>query len=164
MSMKYKTLLTLILTPLAATSALSAPPQAFLRQAALTDNSEIRIGALAQARGASQAAREAGRRLQADHRASQRAAAPLMARYRLRPPAGLLPEARNEMRRLQSLRGRAFDRELATFNISAHQRAIALFQAQARSGDRDTAAFARNQLPVLRHHLQMARDLLRASR
>jgi putative membrane protein len=68
------------------------------------------------------------------------------------------------MRRLQRLSGRAFDRELATFNIAAHNRAIAMFQTQARSGDRPTAAFARAQLPVLRHHLQMARDLLRQSR
>jgi putative membrane protein len=162
--MKYKTLLTLMFAPLAATAALAAPPQTFLRQAGLTDNSEIQLGQLAQARGSSPAAREAGRMLQADHRASQRAAAPLMARYRLRPPAGVLPEARSEMRRLQSLRGRAFDREMASFNVTAHTRAIAMFQAQARSGDRDTAAFAQAQLPVLRHHLQMARDLLRTSR
>ena len=162
--MKYKMLLALAVAPLAATAALSAPPQTFLRQAALSDNSEIQVGQLAQARGSSPAAREAGRMLQADHRASQQAAAPLMARYRVRPPVGVLPEARVAMRRLQTLRGRAFDRELATFNIAAHQRAIALFQAQARTGDRDTAAFARAQLPVLRHHLQMARDLLRQTR
>jgi putative membrane protein len=162
--MKNKILLALLAAPLAATAAVAAPPSTFLRQAALTDNSEIELGALAQARGTSQLAREAGRVLQADHRASQRAAAPLMARYRVRPPTGVLPEARTEMRRLQRLNGRAFDRELATFNIAAHNRAIALFQAQARSGDRDTAAFARAQLPVLRHHLQMARDLQRQTR
>jgi len=162
--MKYKTLLAVALAPLAATAAFAAPPQTFLRQAGLTDNSEIQIGALAQRRGASPAARQAGRMLQADHRASQRAAAPLLARYRLRPPVGVLPEARTELRRLQNLSGRAFDRELATFNIAAHSRAIALFQAQVRTGDRPTAAFARAQLPKLRHHLQMARDLLRASR
>jgi putative membrane protein len=162
--MKNKTLLALIFAPLAATGALAAPPQTFLRQAGLTDNSEIELGALASARGSSQAAREAGRMLQRDHRASQQAAAPLLRRYRLRPPVGVLPEARTEMRRLQRLSGRAFDRELATFNITAHQRAIAMFQAQARSGDRDTAAFARAQLPVLRNHLQMARDLLRTAR
>lgn len=162
--MKYKILLALSLAPLTATAVSAAPPQTFLRQAGLTDNSEIELGALAQRRGASQAAREAGRMLQADHRASKRAAAPLMARYRVRPPVGVLPEARLEMRRLQGLSGRAFDRELATFNIAAHTRAIAMFQAQVRSGDRPTAAFAGTQLPVLRHHLQMARDLLRASR
>jgi putative membrane protein len=162
--MNRKTLLAFLIAPLAATSAMAAPPQTFLRQAGLTDNSEIELGALAEARGASPAARDAGRMLQADHRASQRAAAPLLARYRLRPPVGVLPEARMEMRRLQGLRGRAFDRELATFNIAAHTRAIAMFQTQARTGDRATAAFARDQLPVLRHHLQMARDLLRNSR
>jgi putative membrane protein len=162
--MKHKFLLALMIAPLAATAALAAPPQTFLRQAGLTDNSEIELGALAQARGASAAAREAGRTLQADHRASKRAAGPLLARYRLRPPVGVLPEARTEMRRLQRLSGRAFDLELATFNVTAHTNAIAMFQAQARSGDRPTAAFARAQLPVLRRHLQMARDLLRTAR
>jgi putative membrane protein len=162
--MNRKSLLALLIAPLAATAATAAPPRTFLLQAGLTDNSEIELGALAEARGASPAARDAGRMLQADHRASQQAAAPLLARYRLRPPVGVLPEARTEMRRLQGLRGRAFDRELATFNITAHTRAIAMFQVQARTGDRPTAAFARDQLPVLRHHLQMARDLLRNSR
>jgi putative membrane protein len=162
--MNRKTLLALLIAPLAATGALAAPPQTFLRQAGLTDNSEIELGTLAERRGGSEMAREAGRMLQADHRASQQAAAPLLDRYRVRPPAGILPQARTEMRRLQGLRGRAFDRELATFNITAHTQAIAMFQAQARSGDRATAGFARDQLPVLRHHLQMARDLLRQSR
>ena len=159
-----KMLIAATLGALAATSALAAPPATFLRQAGLTDNSEIQLGALAETRGASPAARDAGRMLQADHRASQAAAAPLLARYRLRPPVGVLPEARTEMRTLQRLRGRAFDLELARFNITAHQRAIAMFQAQARSGDRATADFARAQLPVLRHHLQMARDLQRSAR
>jgi putative membrane protein len=162
--MNRKTFLALLIAPLAATSAFAAPPQTFLRQAGLNDNSEIELGALAEARGGSDAAREAGRMLQADHRASQQAAAPLLARYRVRPPVGVMPEARAEMRRLRGLRGRAFDREMATFNIAAHQKAINLFQMQTRTGDRDTAAFAREQLPVLRHHLQMSRDLLRSSR
>jgi putative membrane protein len=161
--MKPSLLLAFAAGAFASTAALAAPPQMFLRQAGMTDVSEIELGRLAESRGASQMAREAGRMLQADHQASQAAAAPLMRRYRVPPPMPL-PEARAEMRRLQRLRGPAFDRELATFNITAHQRAIALFQAQARTGDRDTAAFARSQLPVLRHHLQMARDLLRTSR
>jgi putative membrane protein len=159
--MKRMTLLALIAAPLAATSALAAPPQTFLRQAGMNDNSEIQLGALAEARGGSNETREMGRMLQRDHRASQQAAGPLMRRYRVPPPVSVLPEARAEMRRLQRLSGRAFDRELASFNVMAHQKAIALFQAQARTGDRETAAFARAQLPVLRAHLQMARQMSR---
>jgi putative membrane protein len=162
--MKSKFLIALALGSMTATAAFAAPPAMFLRQAGLTDNSEIELGRLAEARGGSDAARDAGRMLQADHRASQQAAMPLLRRFGVRPPMGVLPEARMEMRRLQRLSGRAFDLELARFNIVAHQRAIAMFQMQARSGDRDTAAFARAQLPVLRHHLQMARDLQRMAR
>jgi putative membrane protein len=159
--MKRTILLALIAGPLAATAALAAPPATFLRQAGLTDNSEIELGALAEQRGASQMTREMGRTLQRDHRASQAAAAPLLQRYRLRPPTGLLPQARTEMRRLQGLRGPAFDREFARFGVTAHQQAIAQFEAQARNGDRPTADFARAQLPVLRAHLRMAQDGLR---
>ncbi|MFL6857892.1 MAG: DUF4142 domain-containing protein [Allosphingosinicella sp.] len=162
--MKTKMLLAALLGASAATAAFAAPPATFLRTAGLTDNSEIELGRLAAARGGSPAARDLGRMLQADHRASQAAAAPLLRRYRLRAPVGTVPQARTEMRRLQRLSGRAFDRELAAFNINAHSQAIALFQTQARTGDRWTADFARAQLPVLRHHLQMARDLQRSAR
>ena len=162
--MKSKFLLALLALPLAATSLSAASPRTFLRQAGMNDNSEIELGRLAERQGRSNLTREMGRMLQADHRASQAAAAPLLRRYRVPPPVALLPEARTEMRRLRNLSGRAFDRELARFNVTAHQKAIALFQAQVRTGDRETAAFARSQLPVLRHHLQMARDLLRQSR
>ena len=162
--MKRQTLLALAAASLTATAASAAPPRVFLLDAGRTDNSEIALGQLAESRGGSDAARDLGRMLQSDHRASQAAAAPLLRRYRLAPPVGILSEARAEMRRLQRLRGRAFDRELANFNITAHSGAIAKFQAQARTGDRWTADFARAQLPVLRHHLQAARDLLRSTR
>ena len=162
--MKAKLSLTLLAGAFAATSALAAPPRLFLRDAGMGDNSEIELGRLAEQRGASAAAKDAGRMLQRDHSASKEAAAPLLRRFNVPPPAGVKPEARAEMRRLQGLRGRAFDAEFARFGVAEHQKDIAKFQAQARTGDRDTAAYARSQLPVLRHHLQMARDLLRRAR
>ena len=162
--MKAKLSLTLLAGAFVATSALAAPPRLFLRDAGMGDNSEIELGRLAEQRGASPAAKDAGRMLQRDHSASKEAAAPLLRRFNVPPPAGVKPEARAEMRRLQGLRGRAFDAEFARFSVAEHQKDIAKFQAQARTGDRDTAAYARSQLPVLRHHLQMARDLLRRAR
>jgi putative membrane protein len=159
--MKHKILIAMMLAPLAATAAVAAPPRVFLADAGKGDNSEIELGRLAEQRGGSDAARDAGRMLQRDHGASKRAAAPLRRRYRVPAPVGVKPEARAEMRRLQGLRGRAFDAEFARFSVTEHQKDIAKFEAQARTGDRATAAFARAQLPVLRHHLQMARDLLR---
>src|SRR3954449_7655893 len=127
--MKARYMLALV-AGFAAASAFAAPPRVFLLDAGRTDSSEIALGQLAESRGGSDAARDLGRMLQTDHRASQAAAAPLLRRYRLRAPVGTLPQARTEMRRLQRLSGRAFDRELASFNITAHSQAIALFQAQ----------------------------------
>jgi putative membrane protein len=146
------------------TAAVGAPPRVFLADAGRGDNSEIALGRLAEQRGGSDAARDAGRMLQRDHSASKEAAAPLLRRFHMPPPVGVNADARAEMRRLQGLRGRGFDAEFARFSVAEHQKDIAKFQAQARTGDRDTAAFARAQLPVLRHHLQMARDLLRSAR
>jgi putative membrane protein len=43
--------------------------------------------------------------------------------------------------------------------IHDHQKDISDFEKQARSGDRQTAALARAQLPVLRKHLRIAQSL-----
>ena len=162
--MKAKLTLALLAGAFAGTAALAAPPRLFLMDAGKGDNSEIALGRLAEQRGASPAAKDAGRMLQRDHSASKDAAAPLLRKFRMPPPVGVKPDARAEMRRLERLSGRAFDAEFARFSVMEHQKDIAKFQAQARTGDRDTATFARSQLPVLRHHLQMARELLRRAR
>jgi putative membrane protein len=74
-------------------------------------------------------------------------------------PSSMMPEARSEQRKLERLRGRAFDREVRRYMINDHEKDIAKFEAQARSGDRRTAALAREQLPVLRKHLRIAESL-----
>jgi putative membrane protein len=71
----------------------------------------------------------------------------------------MMPEARAEQSKLMHLRGRAFDREVRRYMINDHQKDIAKFEAQARSGDRQTASLARMQLPVLRKHLRIAESL-----
>jgi putative membrane protein len=59
-----------------------------------------------------------------------------------------------------SLSGAAIDRAYLNAQIAAHERAIAMFEAEARSGtDPELKAWASKQLPALRAHLQKARDL-----
>jgi putative membrane protein len=71
----------------------------------------------------------------------------------------MMPEARAEQRKLEHLRGRAFDREVRRYMIHDHREDIAKFEAQARNGDRRTARLAREQLPTLRKHLRIAESL-----
>jgi putative membrane protein len=159
--MKRLALCTLLAVPLAATAALAAPPGTFLRQAGMGDNAEIQAGSMAESRARSNAVRDYGRMLQRDHRHSSELAMPLMRRYRVTPPAGIPPEDRAAMARLQRTRAGDFDRAFARQMVLDHQKMIAKFEAQARSPDRPTADFARAQLPVLRQHLQEARRLAR---
>lgn len=159
--MKRLTLLALVATPLLASAAYSMPGPAFLKTAAGADHAEVDAGNMAAARGASPAVRDYGRRLAGDHGAHLQKVEGLAGRMHVRLPAGAPPDARAMARRLSRLHGRAFDRAFAQAMVSDHQKAIALFEAQARRGDRDTSALARDTLPTLREHLRMARDLAR---
>ena len=94
-----------------------------------------------------------------EHGAAKAKALPVAQRHGLADTSAMAPEARAEARKLQRLSGRAFDREFVRYMISDHRKDIADFQKQARTGDRDTTALARDTLPDLRKHLQTAQQL-----
>lgn len=157
--MKRLTLLALAAAPLLATAAYAMPPAAFLKTAAQTDNAEISVGNMAAQRGASPAARDYGRRLASDHNAHLQKVEALAGRMHVHLPSGPSPSDAATARRLSRLHGPAFDRAFARAMVAGHEKAIAEFQAQARTRDRDTAALARDTLPTLREHLHMAEKL-----
>jgi putative membrane protein len=154
-----KILLALVIAPLAATSALALPAPAFLKSAAQGDQSEVTLGNLAAQRGASPGVRDYGRRLASDHGAHLGKVQALAGRMHVRLPGGMKPDARNAYRNLQRMRGRAFDRMFVQHMVADHQKDIGAYQMQARTGDRETAAFARDTLPTLREHLRIAQSL-----
>lgn len=157
--MKRLTLLALVATPLLATAAYSMPGPAFLKTAAGADHAEVDAGNLAAQQGASAAIKDYGRRLASDHGAHLQKVQALADRMHVHLPAGAPADARAEARRLARLHGRAFDRAFARAMVTDHRKAIAIFEAQAHSGDRATADLARDTLPTLREHLRMAQGL-----
>ena len=140
-------------------SALAAPAPVFLRAAIQGNYSEVALGRMIQRRGSTQDVRSFGSMLVGDHSKGLQQAQAIADRMRLRIPATLTPDARSEQRRLQRLSGRSFDREVRRFMIEDQQKDIALFRAQARSGDRATAGYAAASVPVMQHHLSVARSL-----
>ena len=70
----------------------------------------------------------------------------------------LEPDAVSNVGRLRTLEGAAFDRAYMDEMVTSHEKAVALLEAQAASG-RETAALADEALPIVRHHLEMAREL-----
>ena len=144
---------------LTSTVALAAPPRAFLDDAIKGDNSEITLGRLISARGSSAQVRDFGNTLVSDHSTARDQAAAVAREIGVRPPTGIMPEARSEQRKLERMHGRAFDMEVRRYMINDHEKDIAKFQEQARSGDRRTASLARAQLPTLRKHLRIAESI-----
>jgi putative membrane protein len=159
--MKPFILLALAALPLAASPAAAKPAPAFLKSAAQGDNSEVTMGRLAEQRGGSAGVRSYGRTLARDHGAHlgkvQAAARPMHVVL----PAGMKPDARQAYSHLQQLRGAAFDRTFVEHMIADHRKDIADYELQARTGDRATAALARQTLPTLREHLRLAQSLAR---
>jgi putative membrane protein len=144
---------------LTSTAALAAPRQAFLEDAIKGDNSEITLGQLIASQGSAGDVRSFGRTLVSDHSTARVQAAAVARRTGVPVPGSMMPEARAEYGKLSHMRGRAFDREVKQYMINDHQKDIAKFQDQTRSGDRRTAALARAQLPTLRKHLRIAQSL-----
>lgn len=140
-------------------TAFAEPAGKFLDDAIKGDNSEMILGRMAQQRGHSQGVRAFGAMLTRDHAKAKRDAVAVAGREHVRVPATMMPEAQAEHRKLQSLQGRAFDREFARYMVEDHSKDVSEFEEQAKSGDRATAALARGTLPSLRAHLRMARNL-----
>jgi putative membrane protein len=152
-------ILMLAAIPVMAVPAAAAPASMFLRTAAQGDNSEVTLGNLAVQRGGSAAVRNFGRTLARDHGSHLVRVRALARAMRITLPGGMKPDARMAYQRLRTLRGAAFDREFARHMVMDHRTDIAAYQAQARTGDRQTAMLARNTLPVLREHLRIAQSL-----
>ena len=144
---------------LTSTAALAAPARTFLQDAIKGDNSEIALGRLIAARGHSAQVRNFGSTLYRDHSNARGQAVAVAREIGMRPPTVMMSEARSERAKLERMRGHAFDTEVRRYMINDHEKDIAKFQQQARTGDRRTADLARRQLPTLRKHLRIARGL-----
>lgn len=143
------------------TGALAAGDKAFLRKALEGDNSEMRLGEMAEQGGSSRAVRDFGHMLKVDHAKAKADALPVAKAHGLAPTDEITPEAKDEAGKLKGLSGAAFDREFANYMVKDHKKDIADFEKQARSGDRSTARLARATLPALRRHLATAERLTR---
>lgn len=156
-----------VLTVAAAAPVMAQGPAAgrpmdrhFLEKAIKGDNSEIQLGQMAQRQGQSEGVRNFGQMLEADHREARRQAVEVARPMGMTPPDEMMPEARREADKLKVMNGRAFDREFARYMVKDHRKDISDFETEARRGHGPTADLARQTLPVLRKHLQVAERLV----
>ena len=134
--------------------------EGYVTNAAISDMYEIEAGRMASERGASAEAKQLGEMLVADHTtSSERLKA-------LAQAAGETVLMQMDERRqglldnLRAAQGAEFDRVFADQQVAAHQEALTLHRGYADSGENtELQAFARDLVPKLEAHLEMARNL-----
>jgi len=145
-------------------AAYADTPRHFLTNAIKGDNSEIMLGRMAAIRGDSQSIREFGKTLVDDHRAARTQAEGVAQQLGVPIPRGSLAKAMNERDRLSGLRSGQFDREFARYMMRDHQKDLAEFRQEAAAHQGMVSRLAREQIPTLQKHLDMASALYREPR
>ena len=141
------------------TASSGAIDTAFVTEAMKGDNSEVALGNLAQQKGSSSGVKDLGKMLASDHSAHKQTVAALAQKANVPVTDDLNDEARAEQKKLEGLSGAAFDKEFVRATVEDHQKDIAKYEKEAKSGDAQTAAMAKTTLPTLKKHLQSAQAL-----
>jgi len=129
---------------------------AFLQEAAVGNLLEIRSSELAKRTSTNTEIRRFADMMLADHQKNMAELKPLAQRNNVVLPNDLTPEKKQELNKLTSANGAAFDRAYLDLQLKAHQQTVGKFETVGQSlGDTDVRAFVDKSLPVLRKHLDM---------
>jgi putative membrane protein len=144
----------------AAPASLSSADIIFIQTAARDGQSEIRMGQLAVQDGQTAALRDFGQLLITDHTRANQQLAQIAAQKGV--AISTQPDWQQEQMALQlsNLSGKDFDSGLERQAIQDHENDIRLYQDAANNlQDPDIKTFAQQTLPMLQHHLAVARQL-----
>ena len=142
-------------------AAYAGTPKQFLQNAIQGDNSEMMLGRLAQRKADSQSVQEFGETLFDDHSKAKAQAARVAERLGVPVPERPMDKALDERDRLSRLSGEQFDREFVRYMVRDHRHDIGEFRKEADAHQGMVSRLAREQLPTLKKHLDMAVALYR---
>jgi predicted outer membrane protein len=134
--------------------------QQFVSMAATGGLVEVELGRLATQRAGRASVQRFGERMITDHGAMNGELAQIAARKGMNVPTTVGDAHRQDIDRLARLSGHDFDRAYMQHMVTDHVKDIAHFERQAQAGtDPELKALAANALPVLRQHLEMAKNI-----
>lgn len=134
--------------------------QKFVMEAAEGGQMEVELGELAGRKATSDAVRQFGQRMVADHSKANQELAQLAASKGVELPGRPARKGQIEKDRLAKLAGAAFDREYAKMMVKDHETDVAAFRQQSQHGmDPDVKIWAGKMLPTLEDHLKAIREI-----
>jgi putative membrane protein len=127
--------------------------------AAVTQNNlfEMQLGQAAAGKAQSSAVRDFGQRTMTDHSRMQDQWSALLTKYGIEYRTILRPEQEQQVRQLEQLSGREFDRNYMGLMIQGHQADVNKFQTEGRSAkSAEVRQLVEANLPVLEQHVSLA--------
>lgn len=124
---------------------------------------EVKLGRLAKKHGSNEAVRAYGAMLAKDHDA-----AAIESKQAAQSIGATLPTAPNAKQqalyaRLSKLSGNDFNKQFVKAMVDGHKKNIRLYELQSKQNDA-MGVYAKQTLPTLRHHLEMAEELATANK
>lgn len=140
---------------------LSSADRKFAMMAAQGGMSEVEMARLALTKASSDEVKQYAQKMIDDHTAANTELMQIASTKNLTLPTAPDAKHRAMMARMEKLSGAAFDREYVMMaGHKDHMKMEKLFRDESTRGrDADLKAFAAKTLPVVRQHLQLARDL-----
>jgi putative membrane protein len=153
-----------LLGALAPGQAFGATPmsdQKFVDFAAQTDMVEANLGDLAQSAGDSQAVKDYGQMLTADHTSDYQKLQSVAQQAGLTVPTAIDAQHNKSMvGPMHHLKGAAFDKKFSRDMVAGHTQAIAIYQKEAADAQNPALkAYAQETLSALQKHLDDAKTL-----
>jgi putative membrane protein len=132
----------------------------FMMKAAQANLAEVEAGRLAGEKSTNSDVKKFAQMMVDDHSQANEQLTDLAQKKNISLPNEPDDAHKKDAGRLSDLKGAEFDRSYMTMMVQDHVKAVALFEATAKAAkDSDVRAFAEKTIPVLKHHLDMARDL-----
>jgi putative membrane protein len=146
---------------LVAPPALSADPAPdhFIKDAIEGNLAEVQVGDLAQKKGVSQDVKEFGATLAHDHAAANAKAKQAAQSIGVALPTEPGVKQKMMYHELSAFSGEQFDRHFVASMVKDHKDDIAKYQKEVQNGSGPAADYAKQILPDLQKHLQIAEGL-----
>ncbi|MBP1294242.1 DUF4142 domain-containing protein [Bradyrhizobium elkanii] len=147
-------------------SALGVAPTTadFVKEVAVSDMFEIESSKLAEQKGTAQE-KPFARQMVTDHTKTSGELKDLVGNGKVQAtvPTTLDSSHQSKLDKLKNANGKDFSSDYASYQVSAHEDAVSLFERYAKGGDSaELKDWAGKTLPALRHHLDMAKELGKA--
>jgi putative membrane protein len=137
--------------------------ESFAREAAQGGLAEVKLGQLAVDQGTNPEVRKFGQRMVDDHSKANQELMTILEKKGIAAPGMLDREHQNMLEGLSRTTGSNFDRMYISHMVKDHEQDVQLFEKEATKGqDPDIRTFAEKTLPIIKEHLQMAKDLMSA--